>query len=93
MWQYRKRCLKIDYLFSRWKTWKSNISICFFKNDSKKEKYELFGKEISPFELQKSEEVFITNAISGIQPITYYKKKSDSNNVAKELAIVLRSLI
>ena len=31
---------------------------------------------ISPFELQKADELFITNAITGIQPITQYRKKS-----------------
>lgn len=31
---------------------------------------------ISPFELQKADELFITNAIKGIQPITKYRKKT-----------------
>ena len=30
--------------------------------------------EISPFELQKADEVFITNTIVGIQPITKYRR-------------------
>jgi branched-chain amino acid aminotransferase len=30
---------------------------------------------ISPFELQKASELFITNVIKGIQPITKYRKK------------------
>jgi len=60
---------------------------------SKNEKYELIETEISPFELQKTDEVFITNAIVEIQPVTHYKKKSFSNKVAKELAIALKSLI
>ncbi len=30
---------------------------------------------ISPFELQKADELFITNVIKGIQPITKYRKK------------------
>lgn len=40
---------------------------------------------ISPFELQKADELFITNAIKGIQPITKYRKKQYTNNVAKEI--------
>lgn len=32
-------------------------------------------KSISPFDLQKSDELFITNVIKGIQPITKYRKK------------------
>lgn len=31
---------------------------------------------ISPFEIQKADEVFITNAIIGIQPVTNFKKKT-----------------
>ena len=30
---------------------------------------------ISPFEIQKADEVFITNAIIGVQPVSSYKKK------------------
>jgi branched-chain amino acid aminotransferase len=30
---------------------------------------------ISPFDLQKADELFITNVIQGIQPITKYRKK------------------
>lgn len=40
---------------------------------------------ISPFELQKADELFITNVITGVQPITRYRKKSFGNNVAKSL--------
>ena len=60
---------------------------------SKNKKYELIETEISPFEIQKSDEIFITNAIIGIQPVTHYKKKSFNNKVAKELTIALQSLI
>lgn len=37
---------------------------------------------ISPFELQKADELFITNAIKGIQPITKYRKKTYTTKVA-----------
>ena len=32
-------------------------------------------REISPFEFQKADEIFVTNAIVGIQPVTKYRKK------------------
>ena len=40
---------------------------------------------ISPFELQKADELFITNVITGIQPVTKYRKKKFGNKVAKDL--------
>ncbi|MCH9661555.1 MAG: aminotransferase class IV [Bacteroidetes bacterium] len=47
--------------------------------------YVLEEESISPFELQKADEHFITNTIMGIQPITKYRKKSYTNTVAKDL--------
>lgn len=40
---------------------------------------------ISPFELQKADELFVTNVITGIQPITKYRKKEYDNTITKEL--------
>lgn len=40
---------------------------------------------ISPFELQKADELFITNVIVGIQPVTKYRKKEYKMEVAKEI--------
>ena len=40
---------------------------------------------ISPFELQKADELFITNVITGIQPIYKYRKKEFTAKVAKEV--------
>ena len=40
---------------------------------------------ISPFELQKADELFITNTRIGIQPITKYRKKSYGSAMAKNL--------
>lgn len=40
---------------------------------------------ISPFELQKADELFITNVIQGIVPITQYRKKTYKSDFAKEL--------
>jgi len=47
--------------------------------------YECQEKSISPFELQQADELFITNSVMGIQPITKYRKKIFGNIVAKEL--------
>ncbi|MEN8777436.1 MAG: aminotransferase class IV [Polaribacter sp.] len=47
---------------------------------------------ISPFEIQKADEVFITNAIMGIQPVTKYKKKNFIVNFSKKLAANLKVL-
>lgn len=40
---------------------------------------------ISPFELQKADELFITNVITGIQPITKYRKKTYTNIASQHL--------
>jgi branched-chain amino acid aminotransferase len=40
---------------------------------------------ISPFELQKADEIFITNVIQGIVPVTQYRKKQYTQDFAKEL--------
>lgn len=40
---------------------------------------------ISPFDLQKADEIFITNVITGIQPVTRYRKKTYKSDLAKEL--------
>jgi len=42
----------------------------------KNPEYTIEETTISPFEIQKADEVFITNAIIGIQPVTQFKKKS-----------------
>lgn len=40
---------------------------------------------ISPFDLQKADELFLTNVIMGIQPISRYRKKDYGNALAKTL--------
>lgn len=40
---------------------------------------------VSPFELQKADEMFVTNVISGITPVTKYRKKNYDSKVAREL--------
>lgn len=47
--------------------------------------YELEESMISPFELQKADEIFITNVITGIQSVTRYRKKNYTNDVARNL--------
>ncbi|WP_121665450.1 aminotransferase class IV [Mesonia aquimarina] len=49
------------------------------------EEFTLEEVSISPFVLQKADELFITNSIVGIKPITKYRKKEYSANVAKAL--------
>ncbi len=46
---------------------------------------EIEESSISPFELQKADELFISNVIVGIQPISKYRKKEYGNKVAKEV--------
>lgn len=50
-------------------------------------------KSISPFDLQKSDELFISNVIKGIQPITKYRKKEFSIDFSVLLNEKLNSLI
>jgi branched-chain amino acid aminotransferase len=47
--------------------------------------YEITEATISPFELQKADEIFITNCITGIQSVTKYRKKTYNNSVARQL--------
>ena len=51
----------------------------------KLEGYTLEEAPISPFELQKADELFITNIIVGIQPVTKYRKKEFTTDVSKLL--------
>jgi branched-chain amino acid aminotransferase len=52
----------------------------------KNKEYILEETTISPFEIQKADEVFITNAIMGIQPVSQYKKKKFGIEFGKKLA-------
>ncbi|MEM8847574.1 MAG: aminotransferase class IV [Bacteroidota bacterium] len=49
------------------------------------EDLELLETSISPFELQKADEFFITNSIRGIIPITKYRKKTYSSMLTKNI--------
>lgn len=46
---------------------------------------EISETAISPFEIQKADEVFITNAIQGIRSVTNYRRKKFGSEVAKLL--------
>ncbi|MDN3493381.1 aminotransferase class IV [Winogradskyella bathintestinalis] len=46
---------------------------------------------ISPFELQKADELFITNVIKGIVPITKYRKKTYGSDFAQSLVSKLNA--
>ena len=48
--------------------------------------------EIAPFELQKADEVFITNAIVGIQPVTKYRRKSYDTTFSEKMRVKLNAL-
>lgn len=57
------------------------------------ERLEVVEASISPFDLQKADELFITNIIVGIQPITQYRKKTYTTELATELLQKLNELI
>lgn len=60
---------------------------------NKMDGFECIEKSISPFDLQKSDELFITNVISGIQPITKYRKKEFVIDFSVKLNEKLNELI
>jgi len=47
--------------------------------------YMIIEESISPFELQKADEMFMTNAIVGIKSISKYRKKEYQTEVSKNL--------
>ena len=57
------------------------------------ENLEIVEEVISPFDLQKADELFITNVIKGIQPITQYRKKSFATKVSTQLLEELNEMI
>ncbi len=59
----------------------------------KLENVEVVEGVISPFDLQKADELFITNVIKGIQPITQYRKKSFVTEVSSQLLEKLNEMI
>ena len=57
------------------------------------ENLEVIEEAISPFDLQKADELFITNVIKGIQPITKYRKKEFTIDFSKLLVQKLNDII
>lgn len=47
--------------------------------------YKLVEKSFSPFEIQKADELFLTNAIHGVRWVRQYRKKSFSKNCSEKL--------
>lgn len=56
---------------------------------SKLEDYQFEEASISPFELQKADEIFITNVIQGVVSVTKYRKKEFETTVASRLVNLL----
>jgi len=54
--------------------------------------YTLEEVSISPFDLQKADELFITNISKGIQPVRQYRKAQFQTNVANDLLGKLNAL-
>lgn len=59
----------------------------------KLEGIEVLEEIISPFDLQKADELFLTNVIIGIQPITKYRKKEFTTDLAHLLVQKLNESI
>ncbi|MEP6806052.1 MAG: aminotransferase class IV [Flavobacterium sp.] len=59
----------------------------------KVEGIEVLEEIISPFDLQKADELFLTNVVTGIQPITKYRKKEFTSNLAHLLVQKLNESI
>lgn len=55
--------------------------------------FECNEASISPFELQKADELFVTNVIQGIQPITGFRKKSFSSKVSQSILAKLNMTV
>jgi len=58
----------------------------------KNEEFTIEETSISPFEIQKADEVFITNAIIGVQSVSSYKKKQFISKVGNRIANNLKLL-
>jgi branched-chain amino acid aminotransferase len=50
-----------------------------------KAELEVEERDFSPFEIQRADEIFLTNAIKGIQWVSGFKKKTFTNNKVKAL--------
>ncbi|SFE66096.1 aminotransferase class IV [Flavobacterium xueshanense] len=57
------------------------------------ENLDVVEEVISPFDLQKADELFVTNVIKGIQPITQYRKKTFAKKISLQLLEKLNEMI
>ena len=55
--------------------------------------YTIEETSISPFELQKADEVFLTNAMVGIQSVSHYRKKTFISEVTNKIKSNLKLLM
>jgi len=60
---------------------------------SKLDGYTIEEASISPFELQKADELFVTNVIQGVKSITKYRKKNFESDTASRLVVLLNENI
>lgn len=60
---------------------------------TKWEDFELIEESISPFEIQKADECFVTNVIKGVQPFSNYRKKMFNRNVSSKLVDKLNARV
>lgn len=63
--------------------------IKLLENDSE---YELQETSISPFELLKADEAFLTNSIMGVQPISNYRKKRFEIKIGLDIGEKIKNL-
>jgi len=57
------------------------------------ENLEIQETVISPFELQKANEVFITNVLIGVQPVSVYKKRNFKTEISNTIALEFNKLV
>ena len=60
---------------------------------AKKENISCVEEKISPFDLQQVQEVFMTNAITGIQPVSSYRRTDYQDTVALQLQRALNESV
>ena len=55
--------------------------------------FECIEESISPFELQKADELFVTNVIQGVQPITAFRKKTFKSQLSQSILAKLNMTV
>ena len=63
------------------------------KNYEFSNNFNVIEADLKPFEIISANEMFMTNAVQGIQPIKYYRKKIFSNDVTSKLLSLLNTSI